>query len=125
MKDRLPDPRFPVPIPPGKPQKSSSNREFYPEIDINSGSCVMKDGRPARFENWLDCDTQTFCRTVYYSTLDAEDWDERRHYDFLKESDLLNDKTRPDESVGLNRSDDEAGQSWWSVTVGVFDDEED
>jgi len=85
----------------------------------------MKDGRPARFENWLDCDTQTFCRTVYYSTLDAEDWDERRHYDFLKESDLLNDKTRPDESVGLNRSDDEAGQSWWSVTVGVFDDEED
>jgi hypothetical protein len=85
----------------------------------------MKDGRPAIFENWLDCDTQTFCRTVYYSTLEAEDWDERRHFDFMTESGLLNDKTRPGESVALNRSDDESGQSWWTVTVGVYDDEDD
>lgn len=76
------------------------------------------------FENWLDCDTQTFCRTVYYSTLEAEEWSDRQHFDFLKQSGLIEDKTYPSESVGLTRIEDNTGRSWWSVTVGIREDDD-
>jgi hypothetical protein len=122
MDSRLPDPRFPVPKPPAKPAGSLRKSQFYSEIDISAGRCVMNDGRPALIENWLDCDTEFFCRTVYYSTLDAEEWDERRHYEFLKESGLLKDKTYTMESSGFKRIEDNEGQGWWVVTVPICDD---
>lgn len=82
----------------------------------------MSDGRPALVENWLDCDTELFCRTVRYSSLDIEGWDEQRHFEFLMESGLQKDKTYPGETVAASRTEDE--QSWWLVTVPVRRDED-
>lgn len=119
-----PDPRFPFPPDPAKPSQPRGKREFYPEIDLGWGRWVMSDGRPAIFENWLDCDSQVFCRTVRYSTMEAEGWDERRHFEFLKKSGILRGKAHPSESAGINRIEDEAGQSWWSVTVSIYEEED-
>ncbi len=75
------------------------------------------------FENWFDCDTQTFCRTVYYSAMNAEEWKDKQHFNFVRESGLIEDKTYPHDSVGLTRIKDKTGRSWWSVTVGIQEDE--
>lgn len=124
MPDPKPDPRFPVPDRTIKPGATEEKSKYFREINIGHGSWIMADGRPAMFENWLDCDAQTFCRTVYYSTLDAENWDCDRHYNFVKESGLLKDKTYPGDSVGLVQIEDKAGRLWWSVTIGIRDDED-
>ena len=37
---------------------------------------------------------------------------------------FLKDKTKPRESVGLTQIEDKAGRSWWSVTIGIKDDDD-
>lgn len=123
MPERLPDPRFPVPELPDQ-SITWTKREYYPEIDLDAKAVTMSDGRSARVENWLDCETQTLCRTFYYSTLEIENWDGPLHYKFLKNSHQIDDKDCSCQSVGLNRINDLTGELLWVVTVSIRDDEE-
>ena len=123
-----PDPRFPVPDRSGLPQVTSD--QISKEITIKRGQFVLNDGRPAIVEFWKDCDIALYCYTVFFSTLDAEDWDAQRHLKYLKENNLLQQSklcdpnTHPEGGLGIKKIPDEAGQEVWSVTQALWQDDD-
>ncbi|MEC5129009.1 hypothetical protein VSU19_19770 [Verrucomicrobiales bacterium BCK34] len=124
MPDTVPDPRFPVPNSQSTPATSSDQAQYFREIDISKTRFVMHDGRPALVENWFDCDTEFYCRTVRYTAFEAEDWDGNQHYQFVKKSGLLEDQTYRGTSAGTSQTTDDAGLSWWVVTVPIRKEED-
>ena len=111
------DQRFPKPDRSNHTPQRDAKRESYPEIDCGRGEVVMTDGRPAAIEDWYDSECEASCRTVFYSTLETEDWSGGDHFAFIEASGLLAGKSDPGRSVGHKVITDASGNSIWSVTV--------
>jgi hypothetical protein len=102
------------------PQQNLSNR-YLPELDLGQFTTELPDGRPAIVEDWLDKEYAIHCRTVWYSAIDTDEWDEADHYDLIQQAGLLKAKVHPSEGIGLKRQEDASGQDVWSATVVMRD----
>ena len=96
--------KYPEPDRSDHTPQQDANREFYPELDLGGGKITLKDGRPAVFENWFDKDMELYCRTVFYSTLEIEDWTEAQHLEYFVQNGLMEGKEYHSDALGLKKN---------------------
>ncbi len=107
---------YPIPTPPGFNEK---NHPTMPERVLNRAPLLMEGDRPAIIEEWIEPDMHLYCRTTWYSVLDAEEWTDDEHYDYLVAHNVVEKDPKVKKNVAAKKVEDEEGNMMWSITVVI------
>lgn len=110
--------RYPIPTLPGIFDK---NHPTTPEQLIWRCPALLEGDRPAVIEDWIEPDMHLYCRTAWYSVLDAEEWNDEKHYDYLAAHGVVETEPEGSRNVCSKTVEDIDGNLMWSVTVVIHE----
>jgi hypothetical protein len=111
-------PRFPIPDRSNQPVRAEKDEDGV--LDIGWCDGVLSDGRPFRAEMWAQ--DQVSCLTIFFSTIEIEDFDDNAMQAFVENERLVSFKGERQYCTSAKWLDD-AGIELWSVNIVVGDDE--